>query len=308
MKVNASQNALDLATIKSFGNLEFYAKQVVEGFITGLHQSPYHGFSVEFAEHKQYNTGQSIRHIDWKLFHKTDKLFVKSFDEETNLRCYLLLDISSSMYYPAANHGKLTFALVAAASLTYLLQKQKDAVGICTFADEIIFQSPIKSSSSHVHQLFQVFEQLLNAKSVGNTTSSAKVIHQIAEKIHNRSLVIIFSDMFETHADPTELYKALQHLKHRKHEVLIFQMKDQKTEQLFEFENKPYYFTDIETGEKVKLNPMVMRQEYQEKMEARQKELKLVCGQLKIAFLEIDIAQDLKELLQIFLQKRSKMV
>jgi uncharacterized protein (DUF58 family) len=308
MKVNASQNALDLATIKSFGNLEFYAKKVVEGFITGLHQSPFHGFSVEFAEHKQYNTGQSIRHIDWKLFHKTEKLFVKSFDEETNLRCYLLLDISSSMYYPAANNGKLTFALVAAASLTYLLHKQKDAVGICTFTDEIIFQSPIKSSSSHVHQLFQVFEQLLNAKSVEKKTSSDKVIHQIAEKIHNRSLVIIFSDMFETNADQTELYKALQHLKHRKHEVLIFQMKDQKTEQLFEFQNKPYFFTDIETGEKIKLNPMVMRQEYQEKMEARQKELKLVCGQLKIEFLEIDIAQDLKELLQIFLQKRSKMV
>ncbi|MFN3316175.1 MAG: DUF58 domain-containing protein [Raineya sp.] len=298
---------LTLDKIREFGNIELLAKQMVEGFITGLHRSPFHGFSVEFAEHRLYNSGESTRHIDWKVFAKTDKLFVKRYEEETNLRCQILLDVSSSMYYPKENKGKLTFSVLAAAALAYMLQKQRDAVSIATFSDKIIEQSPCKSTSIHIHQLFVMLQNLLDAESNLQSTLATNVLHEIAEKIHRRSLVVIFSDMFEQIENPQELFGALQHLKHQQHEVLLFHVVDKKTEQDFIFENRPYEFIDLETGEKVKLQPNQVQESYRQQIAEFSQELKMKCGQYKIDFIEVDIAQPFEDILYAYMVKRAKM-
>jgi uncharacterized protein (DUF58 family) len=290
-----------------FGNIEFLAKQVVEGFITGLHKSPYHGFSVEFAEHRQYNAGESTRHIDWKVYAKTDKVFVKRYEEETNLRCTLLLDISSSMYYPLENYGKLRFSVMAAASIAYMLQRQRDAVGLITFSDKINYKSQIKSTASHLNDIFKELSVLMVSKPELSKTSIHSVIHEIAETLHRRSLLIIFSDMFSSTENTDELFDALKHLKHNNHEVLIFHIKDKSTEDDFNFAERPMMFVDVETGEKIKLNPGQLKETYQNSLAAFNKSLKLKCGQYKIDFIEIDTNQDFNKVLLPFLAKRNKM-
>ncbi len=298
---------LSLEKIRQFGNIELLAKQLVEGFITGMHRSPFHGFSVEFAEHRLYNTGESTRHIDWKVFAKTDKLFIKRYEEETNLRCQILIDVSSSMFYPKATKGKLTFSVMAAASLALMLQKQRDAVSIATFDDKIIEHTPCKSTQIHLHQIFLLLQNLLDAESHLQKTSASKVLHEIAEKIHRRSLVIIFSDMFEDVENPQELLTALQHLKHRNHEIIVFHVTDKATEKEFAFENRPYEFIDLETGEKVKLQPQAIKDLYKEKILQFAHELKMKCGQYKIDFIGVDIARPFEEVLYAYMVKRAKM-
>lgn len=298
---------LDLTKVRAFGNLEFLAKQLVEGFITGLHKSPFHGFSVEFAEHQLYNTGESTRNIDWKVFAKTDRLYVKRYEEETNLRCHILLDTSSSMYYPQETLGKITFSVMAAASITYLLQRQKDAVSLCTFSDDIEIQTAVKSTPSHVHKVMIELEQVLQSKRPLLKTSVAAVLHQIAEKIHKRSLVVIFSDMFDNLEDADLIFSALQHLRHNLHEVLLFHVTDKKTEEDFAFENRPYEFIDLETGEKVKVQPDQVRESYQKFASEFYQKLKLKCGQYKIDFIEADIARGFDPILTAYLVKHSKM-
>lgn len=298
---------LDLFKIKEFGDLEFLAKQLVEGFITGLHKSPYHGFSVEFAEHRLYNTGESTRHIDWKVYSRTDKLFTKRFEEETNLRCLLVIDNSSSMYYPVKSKGKIYFSIMAAAALAYLLHKQRDAVGINTFSDKIEVQTPIKSTSSHVHKLFLQLGKMLNDESKEKPTAVASILHEIAEKVHKRSLVVIFSDMFDNIDQQDEIFKALTHLKHNKHEVLLFHVTDHATEYNFEFEDRPYEFIDLESGEKLRLQPSQVKSEYRRQIADYYHQLKLRCNQLKIDFIESDISSDFNEILKAYLVKRSRM-
>jgi uncharacterized protein (DUF58 family) len=298
---------IDLSKIKQFGNIEFLAKQLVEGFITGLHNSPYHGFSVEFAEHKLYNSGESTRHIDWKVFGKTDRLYTKRYEEETNLRCQIVIDTSSSMYYPSHNYGKINFSILAAASLSYLLQRQKDAVGITTFSETIEVQTPIKSTTTHIHALFLLLQNLLNEKKNEKKTSVSSIIHQIADKMNKRALIIIFSDMFENMEDTGDLFSSLQHLKHNNHEVLLFHVIDSKTERDFEFEDRPYEFIDIETGEKVKLHPSQVKEYYREGITNYYEDLKLKCGQFKIDFITADINKGMDQVLLAYLIKRSKM-
>lgn len=302
-----SSRQLDLAKVREFGNLEFLAKQLVEGFITGLHKSPFHGFSVEFAEHQLYNTGESTRNIDWKVFAKSDRLYVKRYEEETNLRCHILLDTSSSMYYPEENNGKMTFSVMAAASLTYLLQRQKDAVSLCTFSEGIKIQTAVKSTPSHVHKIMLELENLIQSKRPLLKTSVSEVLHQIAEKIHKRSLVIIFSDMFDNLEDSDKIFSALQHLRHNLHEVLLFHVTDRKTEENFSFENRPYEFIDLETGEKIKVQPDQVRDSYKEFVGNFYQKLKLKCGQYKIDFIEADIAKGFDPILMAYLVKHSKM-
>lgn len=298
---------LDLAKVREFGNLEFLAKQLVEGFITGLHKSPFHGFSVEFAEHQLYNTGESTRNIDWKVYAKTDRLYVKRYEEETNLRCHLLLDTSSSMYYPEESYGKMTFSVMAAASLTYLLQRQKDAVSLCTFSENIEIQTVVKSTPSHVHKIILELDNVLQSKRPLLKTSVATVLHQIAEKIHKRSLVVIFSDMFDNLEEADKIFSALQHLRHNLHEVLLFHVTDRNTEELFAFENRPYEFIDLESGEKIKVQPDQVRDSYREFVGDFYQKLKLKCGQYKIDFIEADIAKGFDPILMAYLVKHSKM-
>lgn len=298
---------MDLEKIKEFGNIELLAKQMVEGFITGLHKSPYHGFSVEFAEHRLYNIGESTRHIDWKVFAKTDRLYVKRYEEETNLRCQLVIDNSSSMYYPAKNFAKIRFSILASAALAYLFHKQRDAVGLFTFSDKIELQTQTKSTSAHINKLFIHLGQLLQKSDGQKQTDVAAVLHRIAEKIHRRSLVILFSDMFQDQTKMEDIFSALQHLKHNRHEVLLFHVTDKITELDFDFEDRPYEFLDLETDLKLKLTPTDIKVSYRSKMDQYYKELKLRCGQLKIDFIEADVKDDSDKILSAYLIKRSRM-
>lgn len=297
---------LDLAKIRQFENLEFLAKQAVEGFITGLHKSPYHGFSVEFAEHKSYNIGESTRHIDWKVFARTDKLFTKRYEEETNLRCHILLDNSSSMYFPEPEMGKITFSIFAAAALTVLLQKQRDAVGITTFSDEVEHTTEIKSTGGHIHTLLQYLNSLKATVQKNKSSNVTEAIHLIAEKAGRRSLIIIFSDMFDSSGDNTELFKALLHLKHNKHEVLVFHVFDGAHELDLDYEDRPYTFVDAENANKVKLTPEEIKKEYTQKMSVFYNELKHKCGQYKIDFVQADITKDIDQILMSYLMKRAR--
>ncbi|WP_400190255.1 DUF58 domain-containing protein [Hymenobacter sp. B81] len=300
---------LDLAAVRSFENLEFLARHLVDGFITGLHQSPYHGFSVEFSEHRLYNPGESTRHLDWKVLARTDKLFVKRYEEETNLRCHILLDVSPSMYYPRPSHDKLHFAVLCAAALTTLLQRQRDAVGLVTFADAVELQTPVRSTSTHRHTLLLQLQQLVEraAPAERSGTNVAGVIHQIAQQIPKRSLVVIFSDMLgRGQREQQETLAALQHLRHQHHEVLLFHVTDRATEQEFDFEERPYVFEDVETGERVKLNPSQVREQYRQAMHDYTQELALRCGQNRIDFVPVDIREPFDKVLYAYLVKRGK--
>jgi len=298
---------LDLQKIREFGNIELLARQLVEGFITGLHKSPYHGFSVEFAEHKPYNTGESTRNIDWKVYARTDKLFVKQYEEETNLRCNILIDNSSSMYYPSDNFGKITFSITAAATLAYLLQRQRDAIGVCTFSNKIELQTPIKSTSSHLNKIFLSLEKMLSVKHPPKKTSIPEVLHQIAGTVHKRSLIIIFSDMFDNEENASEIFAALHHLKHNHHEVLLFHVTEKNTEFEFNFSDRPHEFIDMETRERIKISPPQIRDQYKQQIKNYIQELKMRCGQFKIDFIEADINYPVDKILQSYLIKRKKM-
>lgn len=299
---------IDLQKIREISNLDLLARQLVEGFITGLHKSPYHGFSVEFAEHRLYNSGESTKDIDWKVYARTDKLFSKRYEEETNLRCTILIDNSSSMYYPSENFGKITFSVMAAAAISFMLQRQRDAIGITTFSDQIENQTPVKSTQSHLHKLLILLEQLLQSTQKDHKkTSIPEVLHQIANKIHKRSLVIIFSDMFDNHEQVQEIINALHHLKYNNHEVLLFHVTDKKTEFDFDFEERPYNFIDLETKEELKLHPSQIKENYVEKVNAYFQDLAIKCGQFKIDFITADISDDFDKILSAYLIKRGKM-
>lgn len=290
-------------------NLELLASQVVEGFITGLHKSPFHGFSVEFAEHRLYNTGESTRNIDWKLFARTDKLFVKRFEEETNLRCALFLDTSSSMYHPKVGEtSKLRFSVLAAANLLMLLKRQRDASGLFLFDEDIHLATEIKSSATHYKNLLYQLSGLLQKEEQNKKgTHLADTLHLLAERLHRRSLVMIFSDMFEDTQSADALFAALQHLRFNKHEVILFHTVDASRELDFTFDNRPYLLEDAETGEKVKLFPSEVRDLYLEKMNAFYKELRHRCAHYQIDFVETDINKSLEQVLMAFFTRRSRM-
>lgn len=299
---------LNLNKIRPSGNLELLARQLVEGFITGLHKSPYHGFSVEFAEHRLYNEGESTRHIDWKAYARTDRLYTKQYEEETNLRCLIAIDTSPSMFYPADSFAKIRFSVVAASALAYMLNMQRDAVGLCLFSDTIETLTPIKSSPSHLDKLLILLSGLLNKKPGKQSTNVAQVLHEAAEKIHRRSLVVLFSDMFDGDQNNTEeIFKALQHLKHNKHEVIVFHVLDYDTELAFTFDDKPIEFIDLESNQKLKLNPADVRETYQQEATRFYEQLKMRCHQYKIDFVKADVRDDVNTILQTYLIKRAKM-
>ncbi|MBN1198577.1 MAG: DUF58 domain-containing protein [Bacteroidales bacterium] len=306
---------IDTSRLEQFSSLEFLARQVVEGFITGLHKSPFHGFSVEFAEHRLYNSGESIRNIDWKLFGRTDRLYVKRYEEETNLRCQILIDNSSSMYYPVLENpdidrpNKITFSVYVSAALIHLFRKQRDAAGISIFSDQIELHTQSKSSTIHHKYLFSELEKLIHPISADTRkkTAVAETLHELAERIHKRSLVILFSDMFENSGNPDELFAALQHLRHNRHEVVLFHVTDKSKELDFSFDNRPYRFIDLETGQQVKLFPAEVKRRYLESVARFKEDLKLKCGQYRIDLVEADINRGFEQVLLPYLVKRSKL-
>ncbi len=307
--------SIDRDRLQQFNSLEFLARQVVEGFITGLHKSPFHGFSVEFAEHRLYNPGESVRFVDWKLYGRTDKLFVKRFEEETNLRCRIIIDRSSSMYFPLKDNAdindpnKATFSVYAAAVLLNLMKKQRDAVGITTFTDGIDLHTTSRSSAVHHKYLYTELEKLLDPRPAKEqlTTNITESLHQIAEMLHKRSLVILFSDMLDDVNKLDEVFSALQHFKHYKHEVILFHVMDRNLEEFLELDDRPYRFIDMETKETIKLNPVEVREKYTQAFREMRKELEMRCGRYRIDYVQADINKGFEGILLPYLFKRERL-
>ncbi|MEQ9466369.1 MAG: DUF58 domain-containing protein [Ekhidna sp.] len=296
----------NISEINQYDNLGLIAKQLVDGFITGLHKSPYHGFSVEFAEHKLYNFGESTRHIDWKVFSRTDRLYTKQYEEETNLRCRILIDNSASMHFPQPGKDKLKFSIFAASALSYLLTRQRDVVGLSVFSDKIEQETELRSTKAHLNTILSKLSELQNAKTPDTKTNISSVLHEIADKIHKRSLVVIFSDMFQN-SDEDQLLSALQHLKHNKHEIILFHVSDYSSELHFEFEDRPYKFIDMETNESIKVNPHEVKDMYRKEMANFYQDLKIKCGMMKIDFVPVNINDSFDKILGAYLIKRKKM-
>ena len=304
---------IDFTKLTQFVNLELIAKQVVEGFITGIHKSPMHGFSVEFTEHRQYNTGEPTKHIDWKLYAKTDKLFTKRYEEETNLRCQLVIDNSSSMYFPTqktytlATPNKIFWSVYAAAALIQILKGQRDAVGLSVFSDTLELHTRARGSEAHQKMIYREMEKILQPIDIQVKKNSmvTDTLHRIADQIHRRSMVVIFSDMFESNSNMDELMLALQHLRHNKHEVLLFHTYDKKLEFDFSYDNRLYKFIDMETGDDVKLHSNYIRDYYKAAIGDFFQELKIKCGQYQIDMIPVDIHKSLDQVLLPFLLKRN---
>lgn len=295
-----------------FTNLELLAKQVVEGFISGMHKSPFHGFSAEFAEHKVYNPGESTRHIDWKLYAKTDKLYTKRYEEETNLRCHIIIDNSSSMHYPSLKEhhlsslNKISFSALATACLMQILKKQRDAIGLSIYSDAYDYYAPEKGSERHHQMILDQLNKTVISKGENKTTDTHKFLHLIAEKIHRRSLIFLFTDMFQASTDPDKLFEALRHLKYNKHEVILFHTYDSEKELEFDFNNKPTKFVDVETGEFINVYADNIKENYKKAVSSYFYNLKMKCSQYGIKYVEADITKNFNKILTTYLVERQK--
>ena len=299
--------------ISSFQHLELLANQVVEGFISGMHKSPFHGFSAEFAEHKLYNSGESTKHIDWKLFAKTDRLYTKRYEEETNLRCHLIIDNSSSMHYPKLQENqkfyenKIGFSVLASAVLMNLLKKQRDAVGLSIYSENYEYYAPEKGSDRHHRMILSKLEALLDNPKQTKATDTITFLHQIAEKMHRRSMIVLFTDMFHPNNDTNnqeKLFTALQHLKHNKHKVVLFHVVDKKTEINFAFDTTPRKFIDLETGDEINIFSENIKEEYQKKVETYFQKLSLTCAQNKIKYVQVAVDESFEKILTTYLVEK----
>jgi len=306
------QSELNKASL--FQNLELLANQVVEGFISGIHKSPFHGFSAEFAEHKIYNNGESTKHIDWKLFAKTDKLYTKRYEEETNLRCDMILDNSASMYYPQVKElglhhlNKIGFGVLAIAALMNVLKKQRDAVGLSIYSDAYNYYAPEKGSERHFQMLLAKLNEVSLDTRPTKVTKTYTYLHQIAEKIKRRSLIFLFTDMFQTQKSDDELFDALRHLKYNKHEVVLFHLLDKEHEVHFNFDNTPKRYIDVETGEHLDLYAENIKEAYTTGLNNYMSAIKLKCAQYRINYIDIDTKGDFSTILNTFLTERNKFV
>lgn len=306
--------------LEQYKSLDFYARQIVEGFLTGLHRSPFHGFSVEFAEHRQYSVGESTKLIDWKLYGRTNKLFVKRFEEETNLRCQLLIDHSGSMLFPTERHGdfdspnKLTFACLASAVLSELFVRQRDAFGLRFVSQGIDFSTECRSSRQHQKYILQLLEKEISQYHPSTTpalellrpTSIVDALHLTAEQLHRRSLIVIFTDALLTPEQHDPLMDALRHLRHCKHEVILFHTLHNKQEIEFNYTNKPTEFIDLESGQHLKVTPSEVAESYKQKMLLQTQQIKQQAIRYHIDYQPIDISFSTQQVLLPYLLKRSK--
>jgi len=283
--------------LSKLSSMELRARLVVEGFIAGLHKSPYHGFSVEFAEHRQYMPGDEIKHVDWKVYAKTDRFYVKQFEEETNLKSFILLDVSASMGYTSGSITKLQYASYLAAALSYLLIKQRDAVGLVTFDQKIQNYLPPRSVTTYLNQILLQLEKVNNSAN----TNIAKALHQMAEKIQRRGLIILLSDLLD---DPAEILAGLKHFRYQNHEVIVFQILDPK-EIGFEFE-QDVIFKDMESSEEISTQPWHIRQDYQEKIQQFIGGYKKSCREQKIEYVLLNTSEPFDRAMLSYLLKRKK--
>ncbi|MFQ5484322.1 MAG: DUF58 domain-containing protein [Desulfobacterales bacterium] len=288
---------LNPEVVSKLSSMDLRARLVVEGFITGLHKSPYHGFSVEFAEHRQYMPGDEIKHVDWKVYGKTDRFYVKQFEEETNLKSYILMDASASMGYSSNNLNKLEYASYLAGALTYLMIRQRDAVGLLTFDEKIRRYLPPRSVTTYLHQ---ILKELDATKSSSKTNISA-ALHQMAERIKRRGLIILLSDLFD---EPQKVISGLKHFRHRKHEIIVFHVLD-PMELTFEFKQDAV-FKDVETGEEINTQPWHIRREYQEQVKQFVENYKKVCRENQIDYVTLSTEEPYDRALIKYLLKRKR--
>ena len=291
------EQILNPEIISKLNNLSLKARYVVEGFIVGLHKSPYHGFSVEFSEHRVYGSGDEIRHIDWKLWGKTDRYFVKQYEEETNLKSYLIIDQSLSMAYKSSSISKLEYAQILAASLGYLMIRQQDAVGLTLFDNKIRTNIPPRSKKSHLNVLLA---QMQNIKP-GPETLIAPILHKTADAIKKRGLIILISDLFD---DPEKILSGLQHFRYKGHEVVVFHIFDPQEISL-EFSNRTR-FQDMETGEIIITDPWHIQKEYQKSIRQFCDYFKSNCRQKNIDYVQISTEVNLDIALSEYLINRKK--
>tara|TARA_Y100001960_G_C14683921_1_gene832713 strand:- start:370 stop:1266 length:897 start_codon:yes stop_codon:yes gene_type:complete len=295
----SSKNLLSSGIINKIDSLALRAKLVVEGFLAGLHKSPYHGFSVEFAEHRPYEYGDDVKYIDWKLWAKTDKLFIKQFEEETNLKCYILLDRSKSMKYASDKLSKFEYSKSLAASLAYLMIKQQDAVGLSTFDNKINLTMPPKTKPSH----FNLIAQTLHNAKTGNTTKVSNVLHVLAQSIKKRGLIILISDLVDSHED---IMNGLKHFRYKGHEVIVFHILDPREIDL-NF-NESVKFIDLESDESITTDPRQVKAAYQKEIKDLIASYKNQCRKNKIDFINISTSDSLENSLINYLIKRNKLV
>ena len=294
----AKYKYLDPAALARLGRVNLVARGVVEGFITGLHKSPYHGFSVEFAEHREYSPGDELRHIDWTAWGRTDRYFVKLFEDETNVRCYLLLDCSASMGYRSGGITKLEYGCMTAACLAYLMIRQQDSVGLAAFAERLERFVPPRGASAHLSVIMQVLEELR----AGRRTDMAKTFHDLASNMTRRSLVIIISDLLD---EEREVIKALHHFRHKKHEVILFHVLDH-AERDFPFRNLTD-FVDMETGERMQIDPRFVRDEYLRQMDEFAGRYKAECSEGGMDYVPVDTSTPFDIMLSSYLARRGRM-
>lgn len=298
--------------LSKLSSLELRAKKIVEGFISGLHKSPFHGFSVEFAEHRPYNPGDDFKHIDWKVYAKKERFYVKQYEEETNLRAYVMLDTSSSMLFKHfAEWSKLRYGIHFAASLMYMMHRQRDACGLIPFNSNIDSFIPAKSTYAHLRQIYTELERELNREESGDKerrkTASAEAIHEVAERLNHRSLVIIITDLFENAGEHDELISALKHLRHRKHEVLLFNVLEKKSERDLDFADRRFVFEDMELGDEVEVLPAQVREDYRQKVEEYTKKFRMACSEFEIDFEQMDTQGAFDQSLLAYLTKRRRL-
>lgn len=278
---------------------ELRARLIVEGFITGLHKSPYHGFSVEFLEHREYLPGDSIKHIDWKVYGKTDRYYIKKFEEETNLKAYILLDCSNSMKFSSQKISKLEYGKTLASALTYLMIRQKDSVGLLTFSDQIHSYIPPRSTSVHLNTIFKELEKTEPL----STTNTSEILHNLADRIKKRGLIILITDLLD---DPEKVMLGLQHFRHEKHEVVLFHILDQ--EEIDFSYNKKTRFIDMETGEEIITQPWEIKKIYQKKIEEMKAYYSSKCHTSYIDYVPVTTSTPYDKVLFAYLIKRQKLL
>ena len=264
------------ARVGKLKNLSLLARSAVEGFITGLHRSPHHGFSVEFAEHREYTAGDDLRHLDWVAWGRTDRYYIKQYEQETNLRAYILLDVSNSMSYRLeGGASKFQYGCFLAACLSYLMCRQQDTVGLIAFDDRERLHLPPGSTPAHMDRIFRALEEL----KPGKRTAMASTFHNLANRLAKRGLVIIISDLYD---DQSEILRALQHFVHKRHQILVFHVMD-PSELTFPFK-KIMSFVDMETDEKLQVDPRYVREAYVAEMKAFVERYRRECSERKIEY------------------------
>jgi uncharacterized protein (DUF58 family) len=295
-----ARGGLDPRIVSRLGRLDLVAKLVVEGFISGLHKSPFHGFSVEFVEHRQYMPGDPLRSIDWKVLAKSDRVYVKQYEDETNLRAHLVVDHSASMNWTSTPGGitKLEYARTLAAALAYMMLGQQDAVGLLTFAETIEKYIPARAKRSHLDVILGELARM----QPGGRTALAESLHHLAERIRSRGLVLLFSDLM---APPEAVLSGLAHFRHRQHEVIVFHILD-PAERAFDF-SEPGTFVDAETGEEVALEPWEVRGHYKDRMQAWIERYTTECRRARIDYVTLDTATPYDEALFAYLEKRRRL-